>query len=780
VKLFVPAIISVVFAIPLLSQSDMEYALSRQKGNKIVLLGEWKAEDSAKWKQLVGSDEMYGHGFNLLGRESFKNDSGQSRQSGLWAITNIDAFERWLRQRYALGGRVRWAALDGENKLIVSGVQTPSVKEFDQMLDARGVKTPLRRVRDFLKENPGHLDATADLLKEARGRALRLMPENTDKNLDDETDLKTWGVMAAETDKVFSGAWLGADINFFVLGQVQPERRSKLMRNVFRKHISKVEQAIMLEPTDATLWNIWAWMAQGIGDYKWEKFINDIEPVIFWAETYLPSSEVATWLVWEAKERKDWGTVIKLAKVARLPIMEMKYASASSKTEWRPSGGMWIGPSRQKIQGHPVKTVYASHLEALLRLGDIDGANGVYDEMIRLEGKASAAAAAEVASSLGMADLAAQWGKGEQVNPVQSIILGYDPFSGCPFILISKYPSQVMSELQAVTNKLSQIWGMLPLGSIEQTSRNSLGWKAGEDRWALVSSDRRLLFQDTSVPDADAFSAILKRFEIKSDIELYRKYIEDHGSAPGVELLLAFKLITFLGYDEKNPNSPENVRSESLAREATKFLNGVRLGNPDVLVHLPSVWLNPSNSVKALMSSTPKPLLSSIESLLERKPSAENLWQQWIFWNKAGDFDLSLESLADRVKPSPLSDGGILGLPNSVIDEYYQECKKNGSWPKVVALLKPTWDREYQRIVAPDDVNTHFVTTKDTLGDEVGIHLIEAFLNDGKPTEADEIFRAVMECGGKFKDISKIIELAKAKGHDRLAAQWEADNKARK
>ncbi|MDR2561412.1 MAG: hypothetical protein LBC63_06560 [Holophagales bacterium] len=775
-KLFIPAIISIALAIPLLSQSDMEYALSMQKGNKILLLGEWKVEDSAKWKQLIGSDEIYGHGFNLLGRESFKNASGQSGHSKLWSITNIDSFERWLRQRYALGGRIRWAALDNENKLIVSGIQTPTVKEFDQMLDAKGIKTPLRRVRDFLKENPGHLDATADLLKEARGRALRLMPDGADKDLDDGADLRAWGVMAAETDKVFSGAWLGADIYFFVLGQVQPERRSKLMRDVFRKHIAKVESAILLEPTNATMWNIWLWMAQGLGDYKWEKFINGIEPVVF-PETSLPSSEAATWLVWEAKERKDWNTVIKFAKVARLPLRRL---SASSKTEWRPTGeGLRILGGRSPVEGHPEKTVYAPHLEALLRLGDIDGANGVYDEMIRVKGKANVAAVADVAHSLGMEDLAAQWGKGEQINPAQSINMLYDLYSGQPIILIPDYGSTLQSNLQDVLAKLSLRLSQASVKALQITS-SALDWKEGEDRWALVSSDRRILFQDTSVPDADVFSAILKRFEIKSDIELYRKYIEDHGSAPGIELLLAFRLITDLRYDEKNPNSPDNVRSESLAREATKFLNDVRLGNPDVLVHLPNLsdLRADSGTIKVLMDSTPKPLLSEIESLLERKPSAENLWHQWIFWNRAGGLGLSLESLVERMKPSPLSDGGILGLPISVIDGYYHECKKNGSWSKVVALLKPTWERDYQRIVAPDDVEAIILVTKNTLGDRIGIYLIEAYLNDGKPGEADEIFKAVMECGGKFKDISKIVELAKAKGHDGLAAQWEAANKA--
>jgi len=95
----------------------------------------------------------------------------------------------------------------------------------------------------------------------------------------------------------------------------------------------------------------------------------------------------------------------------------------------------------------------------------------------------------------------------------------------------------------------------------------------------------------------------------------------------------------------------------------------------------------------------------------------------------------------------------------------------------VAALLKTAWERDYRRIVAPGEVigviNAITSVTKDALGDSVGVHLIEAYLQDGKPGEADEIFKAVLDCGGKFKNISQIIALAKAKSQDRLAAQWE-------
>jgi len=51
--------------------------------------------------------------------------------------------------------------------------------------------------------------------------------------------------------------------------------------------------------------------------------------------------------------------------------------------------------------------------------------------------------------------------------------------------------------------------------------------------------------------------------------------------------------------------------------------------------------------------------------------------------------------------------------------------------------------------------------------------LIEAYLQDGKYREADEIFKAVLDLGGKFEDLSKIIELAKARGFESIAAKWQ-------
>jgi len=781
-KFLKAAILLIIAAIPAHSQSDMEYALSRHKSNKIVLLGEWSANDSAKWKNIIGSQEIYDHGFILMSRQSFSGAEGLLH----YGIKNIDAFESWLRQRYGLSASVRWLALDNENNPIQSGIQIPELKEFDKLLEARGIKTPLRKLRDFLRENPGHLDAMADLLKEARRRALRQTPDGATGELDDETDLRTWGIMAAETDKVFSDSWLGADISFFRLWEPVPERRSKLMKAVFRKHISKVESAVRLAPTNISLWNIWVWMASGIGDYKWEKFIDGIEPIIFHVTSGLhstisvPSAEACAWLVQEAGNRKEWSIVTRLANVARRPV----FYQLSLKTEWLPGHRGMTSVSLILPEGHPVKTVYVPHIEALLRLGDIDEANKVYDRMIRTEGVDGIAAIADVARSLGMEDLAQIWGRGEQVNPKPSIVFKVRENYGRTSLLVSKgYDSDIYRTLFEYVFNLKKHLSIFTSNAID----NTIGWQKDENRWALISEDNSILYQDSSIPSLDEFQAILNRFDIiESSIdELYRKYIKDNGTSPGIELSLGFHNIIGIMYAGENADTSDSSRNEALAIEARGYLNRVMMDNPDILVYLPEVIYTPilpespdQNSAIALITPLARPLLSKIESLIEKKPSAENLWGQWLFWNQVEGQERSLESMVERINLSPLSDNGILGLRGEVIKPYLEDCKKNGSWHKVAALLKTAWDREYPRLQdhterLKDDPEIWTRLSKYELADVLGLPLIEAYLQDGKPVEADEIFKAVMDLGGSFKDLSKIIELAKAKGNENLATRWQ-------
>jgi tetratricopeptide (TPR) repeat protein len=635
-------------------------------------------------------------------------------------------------------------------------------------------KSMISQLRDFLRENPDHLDAKADLLKEARRLALEQMPPNIAEDLGAETDLRTWGTLAAETDDVFSGSWIGAGLNFFRPDQSQPERFSKLMKAVFRKHISQVESAVREQPTNAALWNIWAWMARSLPDYKWDAFFNSIEPLVLHQNNLTsPPGDVCAWAIEEFLAKKDWHAVVKYARMAR----QFNGYLIERKTAWVLSGiGTSYGLYYDRLKNYPIKSAFMPHIEALLRLGNVEEANNVFDDMIRLEGDSApgiAQMAANVARSAGMEGTAKIWEKGKPVNSVPYYIFPPNKYS--PYLLISADVNGVFSaKMTYQTFRLEQISKFY---YIEKDDIETLGWrKNDDDRWALISGDGRLLAQDTSVPELEAMKAILYRFDIKSDIERCREHIAKHGNAPGLELFLAFEIIYRNGSkvwnSRRNAGPSSSPHDEVYWDEAVKYLNDAIINHPDAMVYMPIIAIGGDTIKDPMMKSISKKMLSNIESLLHKKPSADALWWQWLFWRGVEGDGRTMVHLVDSIKTSPLSKPGT-APPGFALDEYYQDCKKTGDWPKVIELLKPVWERDYSMVLGSLSEKPDEKLPNPALGDRVGIPLIEAYLNDGKPNGADGIFNAWLEAGCKFSNVAKLLESAKAAGYESLGKEWE-------
>ncbi|MCL1907814.1 MAG: hypothetical protein FWG12_00415 [Holophagaceae bacterium] len=768
-RLIVSVLVYAAFAVPMLSQTDMESALTRHKGNKIVLLGEWSPGNRSQWADVLNSDGIFEHGFELLERSSFF-----PRGIADIGIRNLDAFERWLRQRYALASTAKWAALDMENMLIVAGIQTPDAKEFDRMLEQRGMRSPLRKTRDFLRENSDHIDAKTDLLKEVRRRALHVMPSSQDEDLGDEADLRTWAVLASEVDRVFGGSWLGIEIDFFKAEENQPERFSKLMRGVFQKHISSVESALKIEPTEPGLWNIWAWMARSLPSYVWKNFVDSFEVFTdIELSPPVPSPETCVWLIQESMAKGYWETVVNLAKTAR----RFTQRGLIVKSEWTPGreGIISAIEAPKAIEGYPTKSAYAPHLEALLRLGRVDEANGIFDEMIRVLGKTStgeymsnnALVAAGAARAAGMEEIAKIWELGEQVDKVPYI----KPIGvGGAGILLMAYCDDPFGaglnyfrSIQALGGKLSPIVAALPIPKKEDV--DTAGWKKdGEDRWALLDGTGVVIAQGREAPELGYLQAIIDRLGRKSPAEIRQRLIDENGPVPGLELSMAFGRVS--------------ASDPAEAEAAVRTMNMVLAEHPEILIHLPRVLM--PRGVQQSPSPPESPtrqlagrLLASIESLLERKPSAENLWYQWLYWRGIVGGERRVGPLVKRLKLSPLTQPGTVP-PSFMMDRLLEECRADGNWTEAIELLKTAWDRDFERANNPDDIALFVrLPYKDIVGDHIGMHLIEAYLQDSKPREADGIFNAVLNVGGKFKDVSKIVALAKEKGHERLAREWE-------
>jgi hypothetical protein len=141
-------------------------------------------------------------------------------------------------------------------------------------------------------------------------------------------------------------------------------------------------------------------------------------------------------------------------------------------------------------------------------------------------------------------------------------------------------------------------------------------------------------------------------------------------------------------------------------------------------------------------------------------------------WRDIENDNRPTNSILSKIKFSPMTKPGTVP-PGFVLTRYYEECKKNGDWGKVIELLKDAWDREFFDALKTQSEKPGQPPSNPKLGDEVGIPLMEAYLNDQKPALADEVFRAWLEVGGMFEKIARAVELAKEKGQERLSLEWE-------
>jgi len=395
-----------------------------------------------------------------------------------------------------------------------------------------------------------------------------------------------------------------------------------------------------------------------------------------------------------------------------------------------------------------------------------------------------------------MEGLAKIWEAGEQTNKVPYAKVAYFFANGFPSWHYYAQSGKSYSDgFSALVNGLNPPLRNYPIG---KDDLDTIGWKADDgDRWALIAGDLSVLEQGYGMPESDALQAILNRHAIKDEAGYRREYMSEHGTRPGLEIDLAFNIISSWDTQIRQQNKGTNTdQGQDAWAEVCTLINEVLSNNPEILVDLPGVYRRFASilSHQAMKSLSTK-MLANIEMLLEKKPSSDNLWSQWLFWRRAEGGERPIEPIVESLKASPISKLGTVP-PVIAIDEYYNECKENGKWSKVISLLKMVWDRDFTRITELQGASPSFkvsdpaanknifsgMTDYDAdmvqrmspgLGDNVAIPLIEAYLNDGKPSDAKDIFDAWLGVGGTFRDISKIVELARKLGQERLAVEWE-------
>jgi len=681
------------------------------------------------------------------------------------------AFERWLSAKYGIGDS-RWVMLDALNQAVTHSKTVPGAEDFISRLERAGLINPVKQLRNFLRMYPDQLEARADLLKQLRRRAVKLTTEKikdinsgAKNELDPETDLIIWGSLAQEVDVAFGGNWPGIVIPFFRVEEgSQLEKHSPTMKSVFTRHIAKVEAVLAEAPNSQSLWDIWAWMARSLENRPWKNFLKRLDPFTYPEGLAYPAPNVAVWLTSEARAAGDWEQVVELAKVGK----RFDSYPGEARTTWFPGG--WSAFSRtDEVKGYSVvDSTFMPMLEGLLRLGRLEEANGVFEDVLFFDGEGKRETLVNLARSTGHPNLAQAW-----LNklPDKSVLRFMTPtYIGIPRLVWND--RSVGTPI--APSKINQVH------ISGQTATDVFGWPKDEERWALMDKTGRLAVEGKEALSEELIFEALEKMGYRNSGELAVEFLREHSSNTYAHYVLA----SYMSFNARLKIIASNLHTiEMLSDEQDYALWGecakewLAWYENDMALNTTLTsgfqWGAGEGDIFAansnLMKAASERIIPRLESALKQQPMSSYLWNTWVVWRRVNGNTRPFAPLLAELAPSPLVPPGSFPPP-MVMDVYYRELTSQEKWSEVAKLLSQSWERDLGivdvEIKKRGRANFHPQTWI------TGKLLISALLRDGRASEAEDIVEAWASRGGQFRDATEIIELAKQLGYGGLADKW--------
>jgi hypothetical protein len=260
-----------------------------------------------------------------------------------------------IQKRFRLASNTRWAVVNSKEECLTSGQAIPKANDFAQVLAAKGVQSPIRILREFIKTHPDHLEARMDLLRlqqKSAGQRTRAalgleLEDQTDdsglggtgvtggtvfmmrtgsdgvinfqdrpkskpipagKVLDNALDLQIWGGYAESFDRLLSSDdWIAGGLNFNS-DDASLEVCSPLLKGLYKRKIAQVEAALERAPANSRLWSVWIRMADVIGNKSAQSVVDRL--------AQQPGSVFSSWpeevrkrLIDEARANNRWNHV---------------------------------------------------------------------------------------------------------------------------------------------------------------------------------------------------------------------------------------------------------------------------------------------------------------------------------------------------------------------------------------------------------------------------------------------------------------------------------------
>jgi hypothetical protein len=717
-----------------------------------------------------------------------------------------------LTGRIGLSKDSAWALVNENGQIAAQGIALPGAAALRQSLDDAGIKSPVRILRDLLKQHPDHIDARVELMRVLRNaaeertkRALQLEDIKrssfgllgssnaifdtsalNEKKLSPEQDIKIWGPYAQELETLFtSGDWRFVTL-FVDFTQIPVEACSPTMIEFYGRNMGKVEQ--YLEETSAPLvWELYGWMysisKRGSAKSLLERMVPQPDDLDW------PSGEALSYLIHQEQTRGNWGLIANTLwekwPAARLRALRsidlyVSYGNAGQTLLESTVKGVWH--SAKPLLESLIKTNRTVDAETLIR--DLAKEPNLRDFQ-RM--------AAELALEHGREDLQKAWlaldvpeKKGAGLDDLDAK-LGIRANSR--LILAAANGGQFSNQIRSLINQDKIIGYRLSTAILNAEYSELLqkreGWPEKETHWALLNNLGKVLADGAGLPSEDSLHRALEASGALTFTNLLRRFVSENPS----QLMTKWRLLEELkrlaeqktreklGSDAGNNNKAmlsidddRDIWGEyaSLYHEVVTYL--LERGRPYNLgvnqAPCQSDYFMHSQRMKGLARS----MLPQIEAGLKRMPFDLFLWNLWT--ENTSQLELrQFTTLKDTVIFRPFTNFSNDTIPpgpvfrNITLSKYVMRA----DWLGIIDLQEWRWEE------VQNDLNAGINSWASRLAWPMEWKpLLEAYLRLGMDSKANELTRAMFQSyesdRGEIKKTA--VDLAKKCGKDMLAEQW--------
>ena len=809
------AIPAILLCIPMMAQSSwIASRIGHREGASYLLyIGKWDDPLYKDLQALLKTDEL--------------TEMGIEHSSVQTNSPNYDNFVREL----GLRRDSLWALTDNKGRRLLQGDKLPGAADLRNALDAAGAKSPIRVLRGFLKQHPGHLDARVHLLEHLREiaenrtrNALQLnirFPDELGPNdpaffssefssalygvspaidtsqlegarLNPEDDIKIWGAYAQELWTVFSsGDWRLIPM---YIGQIPLETCSPTMIQTYRRHIPGIAAYFEELPSDANLWTYYGWVTSITKQSSTKTMLDRLTPSpgALW-----PTGTMLNILATEEAAKGNWGFLADT-------MMSNWYRYRSSISN--PGLRILVGESAPDS----VKTAFNTGrldviwqlylkllLESLIRTDRIADAETILIDTASIPGYGDVQRrAAELALRCGRSDLQTKWlalkipenadrpdmddlETGFYINPV-----GITP----RLVLINAEGSDEQQVDTMLGHGRIDDWGARRVTNANFPSelmRRKEGWPAGVRYWGLFDSKSKLLAHGSGLPTEEDLYQALDQYNVDTPANILRRFVRErpsHLEAKGqllqeLKRLAEYKTKEKLGadaglstdrmLDDEDDQAVWGEYARLYRQVLPYFLNQGR----------PQRWWwlnNPCASDFFIHSRTMKNLavwmLPQVEESLRRQPMDEFLCGAWITMSDLIERPRSFRDLKETVVLSPMSNP--LNLPHEGVREFLlMRYRARENWQGIIDVQEVQWERRNTWGLAAESWNQYDLNS--VWGSPGMQCLLEAYLRLGKNSEANEFIRIWSQSPvwGQIKQSA--ADLAEKCGKGALAEQWK-------